>query len=77
MNVSIPCAEYDPQQHKCKSGFMVLHTICHGGPVGCHACGTIRTLPMCMREDVPSHLMREDGMPLGWPVQELASEVKS
>jgi hypothetical protein len=24
-------------------------------------------VPMCMLDDQPSHLIREDGMPLGWP----------
>lgn len=62
----IPCVEYDAAAIRCNSGFPVLHSICHGGPVGCHFCGVPGTMPMCLREDLPSHLMRDDGMPLGW-----------
>jgi hypothetical protein len=65
----IPCVEYDPLNNRCISGFPVTHTICRGGPAGCHACGTPGTMPMCMREDLPAHLMRDDGMPIGWPIR--------
>lgn len=63
----IPCSEYYSESDRCSSGFPVLHSICRGMPSGCHACGVPGTMPMCLREDLPPHLMRADGMPLGWP----------
>ncbi len=67
MSERIPCVEYDAAAISCNSGFLVLHSICHGGPDGCHFCGAPGSMPMCLREDLPPHLMRDDGTPLGWP----------
>ncbi|MGJ7474528.1 hypothetical protein ACSFEV_12155 [Pseudomonas fulva] len=69
MSETEPCSEYNKAEDRCNSGFPVLHSVCRGMPNGCHACGTPHTQPMCMREDLPAHLVREDGMPLGWPVK--------
>lgn len=67
MPEKIPCVEYDAAAHKCLSGFPVLHSVCRGAPPGCPTCGVPGTSPMCMLEDPPKHLTRDDGMPMGWP----------
>ena len=61
-----PCSEYDSKNHKCHSGHVRLHPICRGIAHGCESCGK-GNVPMCMLDDQPPHLIREDGMPLGWP----------
>jgi hypothetical protein len=68
MSQRIPCAEYDEKASRCKSGFPKIHSDCWGGTSGCPTCGNTDSKPMCMQEDMPSHLIRSDGLPLGWPV---------
>nr|WP_321144572.1 hypothetical protein [Pseudomonas extremaustralis]MDY7067816.1 hypothetical protein [Pseudomonas extremaustralis] len=67
MSERIPCSEYDAEKVRCLSGFPVLHSVCHGAQSGCPTCGVPGIAPMCMREDLPAHLIRPDGMPIGWP----------
>ncbi|WP_153302494.1 hypothetical protein [Pseudomonas parafulva] len=69
MSENDPCSEYNKEEDRCNSGFPVLHAVCRGMPSGCHACGRPYTKPMCMQEELPAHLVRKDGMPLGWPVK--------
>jgi len=69
MSERVPCSQYDERQSKCQSGFPRIHPTCWGGPSACHACGAPQSTPMCMHEDPPSHLLRENGLPLGWPAQ--------
>ena len=67
MSERIPCSQYEPSANKCQSGFPLIHAVCWGGLNGCPACGRSDSSPMCMQEDPPSHLMRADGHPMGWP----------
>ena len=69
----IPCTEYDATNNRCRSGHVRIHPICRGVEHGCHNCG-IGNVPMCMLDDQPSHLIRKDGMPLGWPTKEPGHE---
>lgn len=70
MSELTPCSEYDSRANKCRSGHMQLHPVCRGVHGGCPTCGSTSTAPICMRDDVPPHLIRKDGMPLGWPIKE-------
>lgn len=72
MSQPIPCTEYCPETNTCASGWICNFSFCSGRGVAhsnCQRCGTIaeRNLPHCMRDEPPSHLIREDGLPLGWP----------
>ncbi|MGF6318783.1 hypothetical protein ABIA60_005061 [Pseudomonas frederiksbergensis] len=67
MSERIPSSQYDERKSKCQSGFPRIHPTCWGGPSGCHACGAQTSAPMCMQEDLPAHLIHENGLPLGWP----------
>ncbi len=58
-----PCSEYDSKSNKCRSGHVRLHPICLGVAHGCSNCGA-GNVPMCMMDDLPTHLIRDDGMPL-------------
>lgn len=66
MSQRIPCSQYEPAANKCKSGFPLIHSTCWGGLSCCPACGAPGIQPMCMQEDLPPHLVRGDGLPLGW-----------
>ncbi len=63
--MSEACSQY--QGGRCKSGFPRLHPVCWGGNPGCPHCGKVSTAPMCMQEEIPKHLTRDDGLPTGWP----------
>ncbi len=63
-----PCSQYDAKTSSCKSGFPRIHTVCWGGNTGCPTCGNVSSQPMCMQDEFPKHLAREDGLPIGWPV---------
>lgn len=73
MTEMTPCREYDAENHRCKSGFFPLHYACWGAvshlPKPCVNCGHVpkSALPPCMRDDIGPHLLRDDGLPLGWP----------
>ena len=70
MSELIPCIEYDSKTNTCKSGFVRIHPVCRGvlhHTKECSNCGHAKDIPMCMMEDQSKHLIREDGMPLGWP----------
>ena len=51
------CSAYTASTHSCSNGFPVLSGICYGCSGG---------TPLCMRDDVPEHLMSDDGHPLNW-----------
>lgn len=68
----VPCSEYDSATNACRSGHIRLHPICRGVvPMkpACTHCGRSENVPMCMLEDQPPHLIRDDGYPLGWPAE--------
>lgn len=73
MSELTPCSEYDSTNNRCRSGHVRLHPICRGVVTGCRSCGA-GNVPMCMMDDQPSHLIREDGMPLGWTITTAATE---
>lgn len=58
----------------CANGF-VQKPYCRG-VVGCYACGHIRdsALPMCLRDDIPEHMSRQDGSPLFYQAPNAAVE---
>ncbi len=68
--MSEACSQY--KDGRCKSGFPRLHPVCWGGNPGCPTCGKVSTAPMCMQEEIPKHLARNDGLPTGWPIKEEA-----
>lgn len=68
MSDLVPCSEYESANNRCRSGHVRLHPICRGVVTGCRNCGA-GNVPMCMMDDQPSHLIRQDGMPLGWPIK--------
>lgn len=74
MSELIPCNEYESRTNSCRSGHMQIHPICRGLTHGCPTCGVASTAPICMRDEVPAHLIREDGMPLGWPIKQVTGE---
>lgn len=65
-----PCSEYDSARNACRSGHVRLHPICRGVAIGCPTCGGSAGITMCMMDDQPPHLIREDGMPLLWPAKQ-------
>lgn len=64
-----PCSDYDNTSGTCKAGHVRTHPICRGVVTGCRSCGA-GDVPMCMMDDQPAHLIKENGMPLLWPFQE-------
>lgn len=67
MSNLIPCSQYESGTNQCKSGFPRIHAVCWGGPSGCPTCGKNDSQPMCMKEELPPHLMQADGHPIFWP----------
>lgn len=67
MTERIPCSQYDATSHSCKSGHVRTHTVCWGGNAECPTCGSSGEPPICMREDLPAHLISDNGMPRNWP----------
>ena len=62
-----PCADYDSAKNTCKAGHIQLMPLCRGVVErGCKNCGHVTNIPQCLKEDPPAHLIREDGLPLGW-----------
>lgn len=51
------CAGFDQSTNKCKNGFMRIHPVCWGGDSGCPTCGHAKSMPDCMNEDLPAHLI--------------------
>ncbi len=67
-----PCSEYDSENNRCKSGHVQVMPLCRGvAERGCANCGHSALIPQCLKEDPPEHLIRDDGMPLGWPTKEI------
>lgn len=46
------------KNNKCLSGHLT-HPLCNGDT-------SCKIVPMCLREEVPEHLIQEGGLPLGW-----------
>ncbi len=67
MTEHTPCSQYDTTLNRCQSGHVRIHPTCWGGDAGCPTCGTAGKPPMCMQDDLPAHLTRDNGLPLGWP----------
>lgn len=55
------CGEYRENMPWCRAGF-IQKPICYG-VYGCPHCGatTSASTPDCQREDLPDHLLNEDG----------------
>jgi hypothetical protein len=52
------CESYLDGSRICKSGFPQQHPICRGKDHKCHSCGRgYNSVPMCMREEVPEHIL--------------------
>lgn len=62
-----PCSQYSSERNECISGHIPIHAACWGGNTGCPACGKTDSLPPCMQEERPAHLVRPDGYPMNWP----------
>jgi hypothetical protein len=64
MNTHEVCKSYRKGDAVCADGF-VQKPFCSGS-AGCHACGNIsdRSMPYCLRDELPAHMAREDGSPL-------------
>lgn len=68
MSELIPCSDYEASTRTCKAGHVQIMPLCSGSiDRGCGKCGHIALLPQCLKEDPPAHLIRDDGMPIGWP----------
>lgn len=62
------CSDYDAATNSCKAGHVQLMPLCRGAQDhGCKNCGHINSIPQCLKEDPPAHLIRDDGLPIGWP----------
>lgn len=82
MTKPIPCAEYRSETNTCAAGWITAFSFCSGRGVArlqrstCQHCGSIdeRNLPHCMRDEPPAHLVRDDGLPIGWPIDNEAEQ---
>lgn len=62
--MNVPCRSHDPRSTTCRDGF-IQKPFCHGQG-GCIQCGNIATksIPYCLRDEVPAHFVKDDGSPL-------------
>lgn len=57
------CIAYHRNSSVCANGFVQTH-FCWFGPVKCSQCGEIsRSLPNCLREEIPVHFVTDNGSP--------------
>lgn len=57
------CKSYQRDSLTCAAGFVQM-PLCSGRG-GCYACGHVadKHVPYCMRDEVPEHMVKDDGYP--------------
>lgn len=58
------CRSHRPSSLTCADGFVQMPAC--SGRAGCHVCGSHSavSVPYCMRDEVPEHMLRGNGLPL-------------
>lgn len=75
---TIECSQFESKSHTCRSGFPVVSGACLGIiQLGCESCGKDATTPPCMKEEPGPAFVRDDGLPINWPLREGGKAVQS
>lgn len=60
MTINKQCSQWDDKARRCMSGHIRTSPTCWGA-------ANSKVVPQCLMDDPPQPLIRDDGMPLGWP----------
>jgi hypothetical protein len=56
------CSAYVPNSFACKNGF-IQRGICSMGPINFFPVAVDKSLPLCLREELPEHMVTDSGLP--------------